>query len=234
MGISSVGFLSTILGGVLVVLTTYFTTKQKAHAEVRKLDAEAERTRAETSRILAEVGLDRTPPRPLDNLPKGWIADGPAVEDYDFGVDVEVFHSGHASTFIRSHPNPKDFATLAQSFRADNYRGMRLRVSAMIRTKDVLGWSGLWMRIDGEGDATLTFDNMYDRRITGTTGWSWYSVILNVPPQSANIVFGVLLDGVGRVWIDSVKFDVVSDEVEVTERQLPLHPVNLDFSEGVE
>lgn len=210
------------------------TSRRKAQAEVRKLDAEAERTRAETSRILTEIGIDRKPPQVFDNLPKGWLAQGPGVEDYDFGVDIEVFRSGNASSFIRSHPNPKGFSTLAQSFRADNYLGSRLRVSAMIRTKEVAGWSGLWMRIDGDGDRTLAFDNMYDRRITGTTGWNWYSVVLDVPPESADISFGVLLDGVGRVWIDSVKFDVVGDEVAVTERKLPLHPANLDFAEGAE
>ncbi len=104
----------------------------------------------------------------------------------------------------------------------------------MIKTRDVLGWSGLWMRIDGEDDRTLGFDNMYDRRITGTTGWNVYSVVLDVPPHSADISFGVLLDGDGRVWIDHVKFEVVSDAVAVTERRLPSLPANLDFSAGVE
>ncbi|WP_225821042.1 hypothetical protein [Streptomyces naphthomycinicus] len=234
MGSSTTGFLGPIVGGVLVALVTFWTTRQKARAEVRKLDAEAERTRAETSRILTEIGVDRTARRSLDNLPKGWAADGPAVEDYDFGVDAEVFCTGHASSFIRSHRNPKGFATLAQSIRADSYRGTRLRISAMIKTRDVLGWSGLWMRIDGEDDRTLGFDNMYDRRITGTTGWNVYSVVLDVPPHSADISFGVLLDGDGRVWIDHVKFEVVSDAVAVTERRLPSLPANLDFSAGVE
>jgi hypothetical protein len=64
-----------------------------------------------------------------------------------------------------------------QVFRADDYRGKRLRLSGYVKAEKIDQWAGLWMRIDGE-NKTLGFDNMENRGIRGpATGksmtWFW-------------------------------------------------------------
>ena len=61
---------------------------------------------------------------------------------------------------------------MMQEFAAINYRGKKVALSAYVKSEDVTGWSGLWMRVDGQDDKVLAFDNMQNRRITGTTGWN--------------------------------------------------------------
>lgn len=65
----------------------------------------------------------------------------------------------------------KGFGTLTQWFRADEYRGKRLRMTAYVRTSGVERWAGLWMRIDGKEKTGLAFDNMMRRPVKGTTDW---------------------------------------------------------------
>ena len=106
---------------------------------------------------------------------------------------------------------------------------------AYLRTENVAGWSGLWMRVDAaDPDHRWTaFDNMSDRPLRGTHDWARYDVVLDVAPDAAGIAFGVLLHGAGQVWIDDVTFGIVDRKVATTG-----HPptareqgANLDFEQ---
>ena len=91
------------------------------------------------------------------------------------------------------------------------------------------------MRIDGEDNKPLEFDNMQDRGITGTTDWNKYKIVLDIPSNSKAINYGVLLGGLGKVWFDNLKIEEVDNSVPVTnprkERKLPAEPINMDFEE---
>ncbi len=71
------------------------------------------------------------------------------------------------------------------------------------------GFAGLWMRADGaQGAKPLAFDNMQDRGVTGTTPWKRYEISLDIPANATNIVFGVLHNGSGTAWFDSLKIEI--------------------------
>lgn len=40
---------------------------------------------------------------------------------------------------------------------------------------------GLWFRVDGTTGKSLSFDNMQDRAVKGTTEWARYEIVLDVP-----------------------------------------------------
>ena len=177
-------------------------------------------------------------------LPAGWKARGTTPQDYHMIRDVETSYAGAASASLRSLGIPREFGTLLQAFRAGEYRGRRIRMSATVRALEVLGWCGLWMRVDGAAQDNLAFDNMETRKITGTRDWATYTVVLDVPEDAAEIYFGILLAGRGRVWADDFRFEVVGKDVKTTAmrtqrlpRRRPLaedlldHPVNLGFEE---
>ncbi|HHV53911.1 MAG TPA: sigma-70 family RNA polymerase sigma factor [Firmicutes bacterium] len=172
----------------------------------------------------------------LDELPKGWFAAGSHPKDYSMGVDKHVTHEGNPSGYIRSKVSePAGFGTMMQTFKADAFRGRRLRLSGYLKSENVEGWAGLWMRVDGPQRNTLSFDNMSNRPIVGTTGWTKYSLVLDVPESSLNIAFGILLAGRGQVWVAELQFDVVGDDVPTTDllagpQPLPSEPRNLDFT----
>jgi hypothetical protein len=117
-----------------------------------------------------------------------------------------------------------------QVFKAGDYQGTRLRLSAFARASGVEGSAGLWMRIDGSHQEMLAFDNMHERPIRGTADWQKFEIVLDVPETSEVIAFGLLLQGAGRVWLDDIEFDPVGDDIDITGTQgSSLIPMNLDF-----
>lgn len=165
--------------------------------------------------------------------PKGWFIAGTKPAEYESGLDAAAIHNFRPSAYLKSKsPVLEGFGTLMQEFRADHYRGKRIRFSGVLKTADA-DWAGLWLRID-EGSTTLAFDNMQDRPVKGSTEWKRYEVVLDVPPNATGIFFGVLLSGSGEVWLNDSKIEVVGGEILPTAQpvQLPRdEPRNLDFRE---
>jgi len=168
-----------------------------------------------------------------DKLPEGWFMAGSHPKDYEAGVTPDAM-DGRAAAYLRAKGASEGFGTMMQQFKADAYRGQRLRLSALVRSEDVERWAGLWMRVDGTNRSSIAFDNMQNRAITGTTDWTRHAVVLDVPEhESAKIAFGVLLNGPGKLWIADVKIEPVGADVPTTgARPLQDHPINLDFGQS--
>jgi len=168
------------------------------------------------------------------NVVRGWFTAGSKPSEFEAGVDAGHAHAGQASAFLKSKQSSVDgFGTLMQSIRAQQYKATRVRLSGFVNSQDVVGWAGLWMRVD-QGKDAIAFDNMQGRPIKGTTNWQRYDVVLDVPSEATGISFGILLAGTGEVWLSGTKFDVVGMDVPVTttgDNNLPEKPVNLDFTE---
>jgi len=91
----------------------------------------------------------------------------------------------------------------------DTYLGKEIRLSAFVKTKNVDTWVGLWMRVDGNA-TTLSFDNMGDRSITGTSDWRKYEIVLDVPESSTGILYGILLAGTGEAWVNGMQLELAA------------------------
>ena len=152
------------------------------------------------------------------SLPEGWFPAGNHPADYEMAVDPAAGRTGGAA-YIKAKsatPTPNGFGTIMQDFAADAYRGKRLRLTGYVRTADITGWVGLWMRIDGPNSEPLGFDNMQTRPVKGTQNWQQYSIVLDVPVTAKNIAFGMLQSGAGQSWMDDLAFEVVDNRVPVT------------------
>jgi hypothetical protein len=116
-----------------------------------------------------------------------------------------------------------------QSFRATQYAGKRVRLSAAVKSEKVNDWAGLWMRVDRDHEI-VAFDNMQNRPIKGTTNWQNYHVVLDVPKDATGLYFGILLGKSGTVWLSNVKIESVGTDVPTTGAAPLLEgPTNLDF-----
>jgi hypothetical protein len=183
----------------------------------------------------------------------GWMVSPDYAEDFEVGVDHAVAHGGKASTYIKSKPHATEtsHATIGQRIKADAYRGKRVRLSGFLKTANVTGRARLWMRIDSE-KGILGQDAMNDRALKGTNNWSKLEIVLEVPEDSAGIIFGLRLNGAGHLWMDDLKWETVESSIattrtdngrpatqQLTEDQLkrilqeyeqaPMHPVNMGF-----
>jgi len=109
-----------------------------------------------------------------NQIPNGWFSAGSNSSEYEIGIDNSTFQNGKSCAYIKSKsPKDNEFGTLMQTISAENYLGKRLQLSGYVKSEDIKGWSGIWMRIDGENYQQLGFDNMQSRAIKGTTDWKY-------------------------------------------------------------
>jgi hypothetical protein len=166
--------------------------------------------------------------------PDAWIK-GRSDDGYEMGVDLPgPSETGPAAVYLKSlTPRPAGFSALRQSMSAEMYRAARVRMSASVKAEGVTGSAGLWMRVDGvkpsgaEMARLLAFDNMCNRPILGSSDWKTYEIVLDVPKDALQIVYGILLsprgpgnkkskESIGEVWIKNVHFDIVDRKVKTT------------------
>jgi hypothetical protein len=160
-------------------------------------------------------------------VPSGWQAFTDGTTDYAVRADVGRREGGQgfAGVTIKSNAeSPRGTGMLAQSVRADAYRGKRVRLSGYLKSIGINeGTAELWMRVDGEG-VVQTSDYMQDRPIMGTRDWAREEIVLDVPQNAVGITFGFLLSGSGQVWLDDVQMEVVGDDVPLTGKKGGLYP----------
>lgn len=173
--------------------------------------------------------------------PEGWTFGGNAVNRYRTWTDIAQGLSGggrcsiiearwHSSTGTHLRPPSvpaNQFATVMQAISAQDYRGKRVRFSAQLSTVEVFGQAGLWMRVDGENGKVLNFDDMTSRPVSGTTSWTGYDVVLDIPAESSVIQFGYLLAGEGKVKAASFRLDIVDTSTPPTAAGVPKPNENL-------
>jgi hypothetical protein len=171
------------------------------------------------------------------DLPKGWFAAGSKPDSYEMGVDKGSAADGSNAATIKSiEKKINGFGTLMQDAKPGNYLGKRIRLSGSMKCENVDGMAGLWLRVDQANSKTpLSFDNMADRKIKGTTPWTKYEIVLDVPYSASNLAYGALLSGTGQIWFDNLKFEIVDSTISVTGKNMTnsspatSEPVNLDF-----
>lgn len=242
------------VGADAVVVNYKIVTTMKGQGVSR--DAEERYTNVLAKRdgswkMVAEHSTDlpKVPKDVVAGMPVGWIRTPRGEADrYAMTVDTTVKHGGNASASLSYLCGGTDgFGSLAQSISAEEYLGKRVRLSGWLRTENAEE-AGLWMRLDGV-NRLLGFDNMLPRAVKGTTEWKQYEVVLEVPKETVNILFGTLLVGSGRVWVDDMKLETVGKDVPTTNqlsdeqmkaetprpdlrRFTAKQPANLSFEDG--
>jgi C-terminal processing protease CtpA/Prc len=85
-----------------------------------------------------------------------------------------------------------------------DFTGKRIEMRGFLRTENVTGYVGMWMREDGE-DGMVEFDNMQSRQLKGTHEWDEYSISLPLNPKGVRLFFGVFVNGTGTAWVDDLQ-----------------------------
>lgn len=144
-----------------------------------------------------------------DVSPTGWDG-GPKSTLF---ADDKVVHGGQWAARLDRHQGSEgDFSTLHKSTAID-FSGTSIELRGFLRTENVTGFAGLWMREDGEG-RSLAFDNMQEQDLNGSKEWKEYSIRLPLDADAKTLFFGVLLSGTGKVWADDLQLLVDGKPVQ--------------------
>lgn len=142
-------------------------------------------------------------------FPQGWFQAGNNHQDFVTGLAYGLDDYSTPPLFIRSITSkPKGFSTVMTEIPASDFRGHQVTLHSIIKSHNINGWAGLWLRIDDAANQPLGFDNMQNRPIRGNVGPSEYKVVLDVPETASKIAYGVLLEGEGHIWFDTPEVTV--------------------------
>ncbi len=112
----------------------------------------------------------------------------------------------------RDKDSPRKFSALATCVQAD-FAGKAVTLRGYLRTSEVSGFAGLWLREDGDA-GVLAFDNMKGKHLHGTNGWKEYEITLPFRRLTKRLVFGALLTGSGKVWVSGLQLLVGGKPIE--------------------
>jgi len=180
--------------------------------------------------------------------PAGWFMAGSRLQNYKIGVDNQDSQQGQRSGFIESVSDTSSgFGTLMQFCSSSKFKGERVRMTGYLQSvgSDTT-LTMMWIRVDDfVKRITADFDNMSGRPNAGIYSWTRCEIVFDVPDSTSVIYYGIILDGVGKAWIDNISFETVSSSTFKTAyylnlpfpdgyqipSDLPEEPVNLSFEE---
>ena len=117
-------------------------------------------------------------------------------------IDDSAVRESRPSILIDRAPGIGDGISGISKNVAMDFQGQTLTLTAWLRTENVTGYVGLWMREDGDS-GPVEFDNMQRRQVKGTNDWQQYTVTLRLNPDGKRLFFGVFVQDSGKVWVDS-------------------------------
>ena len=143
-----------------------------------------------------------------NGLPAHWYAGNGGIINGNFKVSLDNVekHFGNKSVKMEmlGIRDERNFGVITGTLPIELVAGKTVEFKGWIKTKDVKnGYAGLWFRVDGENNAVLGFDNMYDRGLEGTNDWTQVSIKMDVSKDVKNINFGGLFPGEGTAWFDN-------------------------------
>ncbi len=161
-----------------------------------------------------------------------WTLSGSHPDDYKTGIDNQISYHGHKSAFIESAVNnPRPFCTLMQWFNLKDLKGKRIKMTGFIKSQGLRDTSLMWIRVDNfDTKVTSDFDNMWERPIVGTKDWTKCEIVFDIPNSKCTVNYGFVLHGEGKIWVDDLSFEIVSNSVWLTTFNLnqPLPPNYLE------
>ncbi|MFP4091901.1 MAG: hypothetical protein ACLFUB_15835 [Cyclobacteriaceae bacterium] len=142
-----------------------------------------------------------------ENEPPKWYKNGDKPHSYDFITEniekEEILH-------LRSREeNVQGFGTIMRNISSKPFKEQQAVFSAWVKTEDLKGWVGLWMRVaDSRTGEIYAYENMVREAIKDTQGWKKYSITLEVDPDSDMISYGILLNNAGKIWMKDARMEV--------------------------
>lgn len=143
-------------------------------------------------------------------------------------ADDKVVHSGQWSVrLVRTPDSPSTFSTITRGMPVD-FAGQEIELRGWLRTDNVSGMAGLWLRADGDA-GTLGFDNMASQQLKGSHDWAQYSVAIPLSRQAKRLAYGFLVSGTGTGWADDLELLVDGKPLSEAPRAArPTTPLDTD------
>ena len=136
-------------------------------------------------------------------LPSGWSVNPPGSA----AVDDKMVRTGKWSARLERVAGAAGDVTILSKVIPLDVTGKAIALRAYLRTENVTGFVSVWLREDGS-TPSLAFDTTQNRQMKGTNDWHEHAVTVPVRPEGRQLLFGVVLSGTGKAWVDDFELTV--------------------------
>jgi hypothetical protein len=159
-------------------------------------------------------------PKPVLSPGEHWLVTGSGAQAGIYSSELDHSTGETVVRLMSIRDVPKEtFGAMVQSISAEPYEGKRVRLTASLRTIGAGEMAGIWFRADS-ATGSVAFANTLvpEERLSGDTGWTDRSIVLDIPHGALRLLYGSLLAGGGEVRMQKVKIEVVDSSVPATVR----------------
>jgi C-terminal processing protease CtpA/Prc len=132
--------------------------------------------------------------------PGGWVANPPGT----VFTDDKIVHSGQWSVRLERNAQSGGELSVIRRSISWEFSANFIEMRGFLRTESVTGYAGLWMRQDNDREM-LSLENMASQQLKGTHDWAEYKITLPVNKETRSLVFGFLMAGTGKAWVDDLQ-----------------------------
>src|SRR5262249_42275562 len=141
-------------------------------------------------------------------------------DGYTRGLDDSVKRTkASAAVIICTDPNAQPLGGTHFFTPAPDYRDHRIRIAGWLKTENVERWAGLDVNVADITGRIYAHDDMSTHPIHGTTDWTRYESVVDVPAGAIQIVLGANLYRTGKVWCDGFTIETVDNSIPTTDDQ---------------
>jgi serine/threonine protein kinase len=156
-------------------------------------------------------------------IPAGWTFLGDA-RDFECCRDGDPGRPGAVTRLASRGARIVSSAELVQNIDATNYRGRRVRVTAMLRSSwDDVNAALVARSYLPEGEAQA------HGFIRAGNDWDKRSIVFDVPMNARTVTTGLRLTGGGAVWADDFSIEIVDQSIPLTVPDGPRPAPDLGF-----
>lgn len=143
---------------------------------------------------------------------------------------------GHLCMLLSSPDNvsntdeiEKNLVPIYQIIDAIPYRGKKVKISAKARFESKYNTSNgqLWA-IGRSTKDNITVSEYLEDNLIRSNDWKEYELIIDIPDETNELRFGVILQGIGKLWTDDFKIEVVQPKGSINERAKQLSDMELN------
>jgi len=150
--------------------------------------------------------------------PKGWMKTPVDQALFAYDRDQDFVYAGEASGRLSARTEEVNWNNSVPGFfqklDAAPLKGRTMRLQAQVRVQNASNGAVLWMRLDDAKGNSFAFVHTYDRPIDGTRDWQDVSLEIAVVDPAVDLVFGVLSQDTGTVWVDEVTLTALDEKPE--------------------
>ena len=161
-------------------------------------------------------------------LPGGWYVVPPGVARLEPGSHRDKWKVLR----LESGGQKTNHKTVVEQCVKADFKGKSIQLQGNLRTRDVKGMAGLWLKEYTASGKLLVKKDMGARILHGTNAWKGYAVDLPWQPHAQVLVFGAILKGSGTVSVFHLRLNVDGKRISESPRITTINDTDREFDNG--